>query len=131
MYRMIGRLGMLCLLAAASPCAGAAGAEDDNLNLQCYDSTAPGGQKLYTVFWLDLKVGIVTIGSAAAKAGDPDNPSLQAVSRTVPLTVTPEAFTFDSAGGREIISRKTGVYTSGGGKQERCWKGAMPVPASH
>jgi hypothetical protein len=129
MNRSIGRVGLLCLLAAASPCVAEPEGDNANLNLQCYDSTSPSGQKLYNVFWLDFKANIVTIGSASAKAGDPDNPALDAVSRTVPLKVTPEAFAFEGAKGPETINRKSGVYALAGGKQERCWKGSMPVPS--
>ncbi len=130
MIRTIGRLALLCLLALPSHCWAAPEADDANLNLQCYDSTSQSGQKLYNVFWLDFKVSIVTIGSATAKSNDPDNPALETVSRTVPLKVTQEAFAFENKGGPETINRKSGVYTLASGKQERCWKGAMPVPAA-
>jgi hypothetical protein len=46
----------------------------------------------------------------------------------VPVVVSPEAFTFEMQGKPESIDKKTGIYTPAGGKQERCWKGEMPLP---
>ncbi len=130
MIRYISRLGLMCMLAAASPSVAGPSADADNLNLQCYESTSPNGKKLYNVFWIDFKNSIITIGSASAPPNNADDPAVDAVSRTVPVTVAPEAFSFQNNGNQEQISRKTGFYSQANGKQERCWKGAMAFPAA-
>ncbi len=130
MIHYIGRLGLMCMVVAAGPCVAGPPADADNINLQCYESTSPNGKKTYNVFWLDFKNSIVTIGSASAPPNNADDPIVEAVSRTVPVTVTPEAFSFQNNGNQEHISRKTGIYSLADGKQERCWKGTMAFPAA-
>ena len=129
MSKNVRRFSLVCILAAASVCITGAWAYAENLNLLCYESTAPNGKKNYNVFWIDFENAIVTVGSAAGGPNDADEPAVNAVSRTVPVAVSPEAFSFGSQGGPEKIDRKTGVYSQAGGKQERCWKVSMPIPA--
>jgi hypothetical protein len=129
MNRHISRLGLLCILVAASPCIAVPSDDNDNLNLQCYESTSPNGKKTYNVFWIDFKNSIITIGSASVPPNNADEPTVDAVSRTVPVKVAPEAFSFQNNGNQEQINRKTGVYSQADGRQERCWKGAMAFPA--
>ena len=129
MSKNVRRFSLVCILAAASVCITGAWAYAESLNLLCYESTAPNGKKNYSVFWIDFDNAIVTVGSAAGGPNDADEPAVNAVSRTVPVAVSPEAFTFGNQGGPEKIDRKTGVYSQAGGKQERCWKVSMPIPA--
>jgi hypothetical protein len=128
MGRCLGRLGLACILVAASPCIAEPSGDSDNLNLQCYESTSPNGRKTYNVFWIDFKNSIITIGSASAPPNNADDPTVETVSRTVPVTVAPEAFSFQNNGNQEQINRKTGFYSQANGTQERCWKGAMAFP---
>ena len=126
----IGRLTMICMLAAASPCAAEPQADTGSLNLQCFESAAPGGKKHYNVFWLDFKNNVITIGSAFAGSNSADDPAVDAVSSTVPVTTTAEDFSFENNGSLEKIGRKNGIYVPANGKQERCWKGTVPIPAA-
>jgi hypothetical protein len=129
MSKNVRRVSLVYILAAASVCITGSLAYAENLNLLCYENTAPNGKKNYNVFWIDFENGIVTVGSAAGGPNDADEPAVNAVSRTVPVAVSPEAFTFGSQGGPEKIDRKTGFYSQANGKQERCWKVSMPIPA--
>jgi hypothetical protein len=103
-------------------------ARGDALNLVCYAGAGQNGKKNYTVFWIDFQSNIITVGSAAGLSNDSDNLAVGAVSWTGPVTISPEAFTFRTPVGSEKIDRKTGVYISTGGRQERCWKGTVPLP---
>jgi hypothetical protein len=129
MSKNVRRFSLVCILAAASVYITGSLAYAENLNLLCYESTAPNGKKNYNVFWIDFENGIVTVGSAAGGPNDAGDPAVNAISRTVPVAVSPQAFTFGSQGGPEKIDRKTGFYSQADGKQERCWKVSIPIPA--
>jgi hypothetical protein len=129
MLKNVRQFSLVYTLAVASACVTGSCAYAENLNLLCYENTAPNGKKNYNVFWIDFENGIVTVGSAAGGPTDADDPAVKAISRTVPVAVSPEAFTFASQGGPERIDRKTGFYSQANGKQERCWRGSMPIPA--
>jgi hypothetical protein len=129
MPKNVRRFSLVYILAVGSACVTGACAYAENLNLLCYESIAPNGKKNYNVFWIDFENGIVTVGSAAGGPNDADEPAVNAISRTVPVAVSPEAFTFGSQGGPEKIDRKTGFYSQANGKQERCWKVSIPIPA--
>jgi hypothetical protein len=128
MTHNIRRLGLVFMLAAASTCIAAPSAHAENLNLLCYESTLPNGRKIYDVFWIDSQNSIITVGSATGGLNNADDPTVDSISRTVPVTITPEAFTFGNPGSPEKIDRKTGFYLQANGKQERCWKGTIPLP---
>ena len=129
MTKNVRRFSLACILAAASTCIAGSWAYAETLNLACYESTAPNGKKNYDVFWIDFDSNIITVGSAVGAQNDADDPVVNAISRTVPITISPEAFAFANQGGPEKIDRKFGIYSQANGKQARCWKVDIPIPA--
>jgi hypothetical protein len=124
----IRQLGLLCIVAIAVSCIMASRAYGDDLNLVCFAGTGENGKKSYNVFWIDYQKNIITVGSATGFSNDTDNLKAGAVSWTGPVTISPEAFAFRTPVSSEKIDRKTGVHIRADGKQERCWKGTVPLP---
>lgn len=122
------RTGLSCIAAVAGVIGLAQPVKAETLNLICFASAEQNQKKIYNVFWIDLNNNVVTIGNASGTAAAPDELKVESVSRTVPVVVSPGAFTFEMQGKPESIDKKTGTYTSASGKQERCWKGEMPLP---
>jgi hypothetical protein len=124
----IRQLGLFYMFATTVCCIIPSSAHGDDLNLVCYAGSGQNDKKNYSVFWIDSQNSIITVGSAAGVSNDPDNLKVGAVSWTGPVTVSPEAFAFRTQVSSEKIDRKTGVYIRADGKQERCWKGTVPLP---
>jgi hypothetical protein len=124
----IRQLGLPSVFAVALSCFMASRVYGEDLNLVCYAGTETSDKKSYSVFWIDLQNNIITAGSATGLSNDSDNLKVGAVSWTGPVSISPEAFAFRAQAHSEKIDRKTGVYIRASGKQERCWKGTLPLP---
>jgi hypothetical protein len=124
----IRHLGLLCILVIALSGITASRVYGDDLNLVCYAGPGKDDKKSYSVFWINFQNNIITVGSATGFSNDSDNLKVAGVSWTGPVTISPEAFAFRTETSSVKIDRKTGVYLRHDGKQERCWKGTMPLP---
>jgi hypothetical protein len=116
------------MFAMAISCSTIGRAYGDDLNLVCYAGSGENDKKRYSVFWIDFQNNIITVGRATGLSNDSDSLKVGAVSWTGPVTISPDAFAFRTQASSEKIDRKTGVYLRPDGKQERCWKGTVPLP---
>jgi hypothetical protein len=97
-------------------------AQTNVLNLVCYHAQQ---RTVYFSHWIDLDKGTITSTMVQNEKVD-----FQGV-RTVPVEITPEAFTWNTSMGQVTINRFSGLNTWWGPPLQyyNCQKGSLPFPS--
>lgn len=119
MTQTMRRLCLACALVGASQLMTMPTAMAEILNLKCVNVPHP---VTWLVYWIDFGRGTITFGGASASGVAPG-------ATTTRVTITPEAFNFQSSMGPVSINRVTGVSVWPMQTPYQCTKGTLPPPA--
>lgn len=120
MNRKIHRLTLVSAFIAAGQAIAVWPAHAAVVGLECRRDGDPG--KLF--YWIDLEKKTIT-SAYAPPAGVVDPSTLQ----THPVTITPEAFSFNTSMGPSTISRMFGLNTNPVGTPYQCAASTQTTPA--
>jgi hypothetical protein len=120
MNQAIRRFCLACALAGASQLTTMPAAMAEILNLKC---TNVPNAVVWLVYWIDFERATITYASANANG-------IVAPANTSRVTITQDAFNFESSMGHVTVNRTTGESVWPMQTPYLCAKGTLPLPTA-